>query len=102
MAILTKRVISFENGACFWEYDYDDVALRLIEVRCTNNGQWPTRGTFTVLSTGRTFSALVASGNGTLRQTLPSQQQQRLDITVDSRGRVDGIDHTIIYGPQVT
>lgn len=101
MAILTKTIVSFDNGACVWSYSYDDVALRLTRILCDNTGGvYNTRGTVTVISNGRTFTALVAPG-GTLDQALPTGAQTRLGITIDSRGRVDGIDHSFQYGPSV-
>lgn len=98
MAILTKTLGSFENGACVWTISYDDVALVLTNVSCTNNSSAPSRGTATVQANGRTFSALVAIG-GTLNQNIPTNQANRLDLTIDARGRPDGIDYTLQWGP---
>lgn len=104
MAIQTKVAASFDNDACVWSYTWEDGATgavrRIVRVMCNNDGQYNTRGTLTVTSNGRTFSRVVAPG-GSLDVAAPAQQQQRLDITVDARGRVDGIDHHFEYGPDV-
>jgi hypothetical protein len=100
VAILTKTIVEFGGGSCVWSYDYDDVALRLVQIRCTNASEYPTRGTVTVISNGRTFSALVGPGDS-LDQALPSTTQTRLGITIDALGRVDGIDHSIEWGAAV-
>jgi hypothetical protein len=104
MAIQTKRIVQFDGGTVFWEYDYEDGATgavrRVTQIRCTNNctGELhggvpqPTTGTLVVLANGRTLSRTVQPGN-TLDEAVPGQAATRLDITVDARGRVDGIDH---------
>lgn len=104
MAIQTKHVVDFDGGACFWEYDFEDGATgairRITQIRCTNNGTFNTRGTVTVQSNGRTFSQLVQPGNE-FSQNVPGSAQARLDITIDARGRVNGIDHSFSYGSEV-
>jgi len=120
MATQTKRVVDFDGGTCFWEYDYEDgsggAVRRLIQIRCTNNSALGnnTRGTVTVMANGRTFSELVVPAGtpagqvpqgasvGTFSQNLPGNAQSRLEITIDARGRVDGIDHHFEWGPGIT
>jgi hypothetical protein len=113
MAIVTRHVVDFDGGTCSWEYDYDNVALRLTQIRCTNVSQYNTRAIVTVMSNGRVFTHLVApvgTDPGTLpadgtvspyTQNLPTGAQTRLDITIDARGRVNGIDHHFEWGPSV-
>lgn len=100
MAIQTKNVAEFDNGLCVWQYDWDDSLLRLTQIRCTNNSVFPTRGTIIIQKNGRSFTALVAPG-GSLNQALPTSPAARLEITVDSRGRVNGLDHTFEWGSGV-
>lgn len=99
MAIQTRTLGSFDNDTCVWTIRYDDVALVLTNVSCTNNSPAPSRGSAVVQSTGRSFTALVAGNGGTLNQNLPTSQAQKLDLTIDSRGRPDGIDYTLMWGP---
>lgn len=105
MAIRTRNVASFgdpaaSTGQCTWEYDYDDAALRLTALRCTNASTYPSRGTVTVEKNGRTFTRLVAAG-GSLNVSIPTGPQVRLEITVDQFGRVNGLDHRFDWGPDV-
>jgi len=101
VAIQTKTVVEFDDGRCVWAFDYDDVNLRLTRARCTNGSAQPTKGTVTVVSNGRTFSQVVAAG-GSLDQAIPTGAAARLAITVDARGRVDGIDWHFEWGPGVS
>jgi hypothetical protein len=99
MANITKELASFENGNCVWTITYDDVSLLLTNISCTNNSSAPTRGTATVQKNGRTVSALVNANGDTLNRNIPTNQANRLELTVDARGRPDGIDYNIVWGP---
>jgi hypothetical protein len=119
MAVLTKQAASFDNESCVWEYDYEDGSTggvqRLIQIRCTNNSALGnnTRGTVTVMANGRSFTMLVVptgtpagqvpqgASLGTFSQNLPGNAQSRLGISIDERGRVDGLDHHFEWGPHV-
>jgi hypothetical protein len=110
MAIRTKVIASFDDGHVVWYEDYDDAQLRITQVRCTNNCQghqnvdtgqldgWATKATLTVLSNGRTYTATVQPGQ-TLTQDIPTGAQARLDITIDARGRVNGVDYSVQHQP---
>jgi hypothetical protein len=96
MALVTQTIVEFDNGNCVWSYEYDDVALRLTRLMCTNNSAFATRGTITVDKNGRTFSRTVNAGSS-LNVNIPTGPQARLEITIDSRGRVDGIDWSFAW-----
>lgn len=99
MAIQTRTIVKFDDGKCIWTYQYDDVGLFLTNLSCDNTqGTKSTTGTATVISNGRTFNRTVAAG-GTLSQAIPTGPAVRLGITVDGRGRVDGVDWSFSYGP---
>jgi hypothetical protein len=100
MAIRTRNLGGFDNGAVNWSYTWDDVTLRIVSVLCTNTSAFATRGTATVLSNGRTFTARVLAGDS-LNQSIPQSGQGRLDIGVDPNGRPDGFDWRIEWGPTV-
>lgn len=91
MALVRRTIVEFGNGSCTWSYEYDDAAQRLTRLMCANDSAAATRGSITVEKNGRTFSRTVAAGDS-LDVTIPTGAQARLEITVDARGRVDGID----------
>lgn len=97
MATQTHTLASFDDGNCTWSMQYDDVRLLITQIACVNNSAEPTRGSATVQATGHSFTALVDAG-GSLTQVIPTGQANRLDLTVDSRGRPDGIDYTFQWG----
>jgi hypothetical protein len=100
MATLTRVAVSFAGGLCTWEYDYDDVALILTRVRCSNQSEEPTKGTAIVQKNGRTFTRTVAAG-GSLDQALPTGPAFAFDITIDAEGNVHGVDWYAEHGAQV-
>lgn len=131
MATQTKRVTTFDDGQGFWEYDWNDTNLRLMQVRCTNNCDgtlhpneqgvpqpWPTKltvistttgdtATWTVYPAGATTqpdgSALPNGANiGSLTFTVPTGQANRFGLSLDPRGRLLGVDHRIGHSPIVT
>lgn len=112
MAIRTKISCEFEggaaNGGVTWEYDWDDVTLKLKEFRCVNNTPHNSRGTLTSLSTGDAVSQVVgpeqpAAADLAIYSVSPWKQQiatgvaNRFSLTVDSRGRLVGLNHTFMY-----
>lgn len=131
MAIQTKRVVEFDGSAVFWEFDWNDSNLRLTQVRCTNNCDGtqhpgangnplplPTKLTvisqttgdvasWTVYPAGATTqpdgSALPQGANvGTLTFNVPAGQANRFGLSLDSRGRLLGIDHRIEHSAILT
>jgi hypothetical protein len=101
MALVTKECASFDNGKCVWSYEYDDVGLFVTNMSCINNGNSNTRGTVVVQSNGRTFTQLVAPG-ANFSQAIPTGAAVRLGVTIDARGRVDGIDWSFSYGSGIS
>jgi hypothetical protein len=72
----------------FW----DDVSLFITRFIIDNTqGHFPLRAQATVLKNGREFNTTVQPGD-TLDQNIPTGQANRLEITVDARGRIDGVD----------
>lgn len=98
MAVRTVRFAEFDGGACFWEYDYDDQQLRLKAWRCQNTMAFPT--TCEIISTVDPTAILTRTvpahmpGDAQIKgfeENIPVGVQNRFDITVDARGRVDGL-----------
>lgn len=98
------RTFKFGGGDVLWVYEYEDGdgsgLGALVRVRCVNSSQWPTRATLTVLANGRSFTRRVLPGDQ-LNVAVPTAGAQRLDIGVDAKGRIGGIDHRYEWGPGV-
>lgn len=101
MAVVTREAGSYLSGLCVWEYDYDNVTLKLREFRCKNDSTQRVRGTLTSSSTGQTVSQDVDT-NTTLQRAagsvswtsgiIPTNIANRFNLSVDPRGRLDGMD----------
>lgn len=120
MAIQTRRLVEFDGAQVFWEYDWNDVSLRLTQVRCTNNCDgtqhpaedgtpqpWPTKLTVISQTTGEVIVQTVypagsaQSPAGSFTQNIPTGQANQFGLSLDSRGRLLGIDHRIEHGPNI-
>lgn len=86
MATVTKNLAIFDGGNVIFELDYDDVVLRLLAIRCINGSNQPAFGRATALANGRTYSRTF-DANQTTEQAIPTNAANRLDITIDARGR---------------
>jgi hypothetical protein len=92
MAIVTKPMGGF-TGITF-QVDYDDVNLRLTAIRCINTTAHACRGQVTATANGRTYNRTFAA-NQTTELAIPTNAPARLSITVDARGRIDGVDYSL-------
>ena len=94
MAIVTRvasTVAHSDGTVARLEYDYDDGDLRIRTIRCINE-------------TPRTARVLAARTNGTRQHSadtapratrtvnVPTTAANRLQLVVDQRGRLDGVD----------
>lgn len=97
MATVTKSLGSFDNGNVRFEIDYSDTLLRLLAVRCINNSTIPASATVTAVSQPtRTYTRTFAASQTTVLN-IPTTAATRLNITVDARGRVDGVDYQLAW-----
>lgn len=96
MAVVTKQLAAFDNGNVVLEFDYDDATLLLRAVRCINNSAQPCAYSATHLATGRSASGTFAAGR-TASITIPTNAAARMQITIDSRGRVDGVEYQLSW-----
>ena len=95
MAIITKTIGEAVEvaGTATLQIDYDDQRLRLTAIRIINTHPSLTaRLSATSTSTGATFT-LDGPPNQTSAQGVPSGQASKFGVTIDSRGRVDGVDY---------
>lgn len=104
MTIQTRTAVEFGGGNALWQYTYNDADSppHLLTVTCTNTSQYNTRLTAIVRSNGRTFSQLVRPVDSPFSQNVPTTAQTKLDISIDARGRVDGIDWNASWGSTTT
>jgi hypothetical protein len=96
MAIQTRTLGSVSDAqvpprSCSVTYSYDDAALVLTAVDVTNDTNQTVHIDATATATGRNVSVNVAAGQ-TLHQNVPTNQANKLAITIDARGRMDGVE----------
>lgn len=105
MAIQTRRVGNFfeylngddqpATGEFRVEYDYDDALNnRLMVARAFNTTSRPGSVELVRTSDGRHYGPFTIQGNLTqpVEQTISTNQQNRLNLTVRPDGRLDGCD----------
>lgn len=99
MAIVTKVLAILpwdETTVARLEIDYDDVDLRVRVVRVVNPAP---RGL--VVTAARTDGSLsyqaTAPANQTTEQNISTGAAQRLQLVVDERGRLDGVEYTTAW-----
>lgn len=102
MAIRTKAlgVLVEPEGRAELQVDWDDAAPRLTLVRIVNTHPTLTaRVTATSVANPARAASLDGPPNQTTTRTLPTGQQQRLDITIDARGRLHGVEYQFGWLP---
>jgi len=96
MAIQTKVLgTAYEpEGFARLEVDYDDNQLRLRVARIVNTHPTLTaRATATAVSDPTRSYTLNGLPNQTTSVNIPTGPANRLDITIDARGRLDGVEY---------
>lgn len=89
--VQTTQAIALLEDVCVWQYDWDDVTLKLLAFRCSNkHPTWACRGTLTSTS-GDQVSKLVLPGQDWEQKISPAQAN-RFDLYVDTRGRLVGLE----------
>lgn len=94
MAIITKYLGGFGEDVVITT-DYDDVTLRLTAIRCVNNTVLPVGWWIRNIATGRERTGQFQSG--TTQIDIPQTPSQRMTITVDQYGRIDGMEYRLEY-----
>lgn len=99
MAIVTKTIAVLpwdETLTALLQIDYDDVDLRVRVVRVINPAP---RGL--VVTAGRTDGTrtytATAPANQTTTQNISTGAAQRLQLVVDARGRLDGVEYSTAW-----
>jgi hypothetical protein len=89
VATITKQIGGFDNGpgdTVRFEYDYDDVTLRLILLRASDDAAQNARVWIQRTSDGLLVDQVVVPGQ-TATRTLPTTGPNRVFVTIDARGR---------------
>lgn len=100
MAIVTKTIGTAVEaaGGAELRIDYDDADLRVRAVRIVN-----THPALTARVTARRndgtgpVRTLDGPPNQTTEQAIPTSPSQRLQLTVDARGRLDGAEYAFAW-----
>lgn len=94
MAVLTKQLGGLGPDVRF-ELDYDDRKLLLVALRCINNSDSAAWGQAVATANGRTYGMRFPPGQ-TTEVAIPTGPQQKLDITIDAQGRLDGVEYSLM------
>ena len=77
------------------EVDYDDVALRVSMLRVRNPTSRGVNAAAIKQSNGRLYQAIFPAGQDTEIAVPSSPPAARIAITIDTQGRLDGIEYAI-------
>ena len=97
MATQTK-IISHMNepafgGSAVIELDWSDSSFRLQAIRCINTADHAVALTARATADGTEFSTTFPA-NATTTRNIPGGQAAKFGVTIDARGRVDGIEYS--------
>jgi hypothetical protein len=89
---------STTNTIAELQVDFDDVSMRLTAVRIVN----PTAfAMYAVVrrgdGSGQTYTLSAPAGQ-TVEQVIPGQAANRLGVTIDANGRLDGVEYHFGFG----
>lgn len=90
--VLGSLLDETNGGTATLRVEYDDALLRLTLIEVVNGTTLPVAFTARRTSgSGQTYTRTVAAGV-TDSVSVPGNAQNRLGITIDSRGRIDGVE----------
>lgn len=95
MAIKTKRLAEFadnKGNQCAFEYDYDDVLLRVTQFRCINNTGNDAFGSVARSSNLNVKYEATFAPQSRFDVAVSNGAAQRLQLTVHPSGKLDGIE----------
>ena len=102
MAIVERSIGEWHStdpatpGTMTLAYHYNDQSMRLVDLVCTQTGNTQAEITMQSQSTGDTIQR-VYTGPGTSTETIPPGQASRFGVTIDARGRIDGVLYTVRF-----
>lgn len=77
--------------------DYDDAALRITAIRVDNPTSRAILAIARRVNNGRVYSSTFPAGQNTFISVPNSPPQDRLGVTVDAQGRVDGVEYELSW-----
>jgi hypothetical protein len=80
------------------QIEYDDVTLRLTLIRIVNPTPFAAYVQARRAAGGGQVYTLSAPAGQTVEQTIPGQSASRLDVTITTNGRVDGVSYDFGFG----
>ena len=99
MATITRKVGGdgdAQRGYVEFQIDYDDRKNYLTALRCINSSTEAAWGQATLVADGRSYDMRFPAGQTTYI-AIPTGAAQRLGITVDPRGRIDGVEYHFMW-----
>ena len=106
MAIVTKALGTFHEyangddqpptGSFRAEYDYDDATFRVTAGRAVNTTSQPGRVQLIRHSDGRVYT-VDCPANDTIEQSVPTTGGNRIQLTVEPSGKLDGCDVNVYW-----
>lgn len=103
MAILTVLLderTDANGNTCRWSYQWNDVSFRLTQISCVNLSMYNSRFTATSTTTGDVIAFSCTAG-AALTQNIPTGQANQFGLSLDARGRVNGVSWSVEWGPFV-
>ena len=100
MAIIIKTIAEFTDpngGVCVFQYDYDDIDLRVRAVRCVNECHNPAYGWVARSSNTRVFYDATFPANSTVEVSISTGAANRLQLSVTESGKLDGLEVSFRY-----
>lgn len=101
MAIVNHTVASMVDDVsgltAVVSVDYDNVALRITALRVDNPTSRAVSATARRVSNGRIYNSEFPAGQNTFISIPTSPPADRLAITIDARGRLDGVEYALAW-----
>lgn len=94
MATKTTVLASMDGGLFALSFDYDDVSMSILTIHVVNTNTRPYSITATSTSTGKVYSIAVQA-NTTVNKSIPTNQANRLGLSVTPSGKLDGVEWSI-------
>lgn len=81
-----------------WSYQWNDASFRLTQISCVNQSMYNSRFVATSQTTGDVITFSCSAGS-TFSQAIPPGQANQFGLSLDARGRVNGVDWSVEWGP---
>jgi hypothetical protein len=92
MALQTRAIGSLDGGKATLTYTYDDATLTLVSATVDNQSSGSVNVQLTRTSDGKVYGPFTIPPSTTITEPLPTSGVNRIGITLDARGRIDGAE----------